>query len=644
MPDKAGRKTAGKARQVREPSGFSSLLRAPYLGVSVLFAVATIATLFAWYGLGTWLPNLMQLAGYNLGSALTFALALNLGAVAGSVITAWAGTRFGPIPTAIAAAAVAAGALVVLVTGPPVGVVYFMLVLAGVGTHGTQCLIIAAVASHYPGHLRGTALGWALGDGPHRRRRRTPGRRPPAGRRTGRQFQFPGLRRCSRHRRGAAGRRRPQTQVKTLNPTLHQQEQAMSEHATSTDVLVIGGGMAGLAGALALRENGANVTLVERAPEFGEVGAGLQMAPNASRVLQRWGLLEKALEIGVQPKHLVFRDAVTGEELTRQTLGGEFAERYGAPYVVIHRSDLHRVLLEGCEAAGVKLVNDVMVESVETVNGRGVAHTAAGVDYEADVVIGADGLKSTLRPLVASDEPVSSAYVAYRGTVPITENTPKADLEDVIVYLGPDCHLVQYPLRKGELLNTVAVFKSASFERGEEQYGGVDELEAAYKDCVPAVQEALKNLGTGMRWPMYDRDPIENWVAGRMVLMGDAAHPMLQYLAQGACQALEDAAVLQDASNGTVFTPDGVNPGGWDDAIREFNNLRAGRTARVQRTARIWGESWHVSGLARTLRNLLFKSRKDNDFQYNDWLYGQEGDGVPAVEAAPARLADRISA
>ena len=162
---KAARKAAGKGNEIKEPSGFSSLLRAPYLGVSMLFALATIATLFAWYGLGTWLPNLMQLAGYNLGSALTFALALNLGAVAGSVITAWAGTRFGPIPTAIAAAAVAAGALVVLVTGPPVAVVYLMLVLAGVGTHGTQCLIIAAVASHYPGHLRGTALGWALGTG-----------------------------------------------------------------------------------------------------------------------------------------------------------------------------------------------------------------------------------------------------------------------------------------------------------------------------------------------------------------------------------------------------------------------------------------------------------------------------------------------
>ncbi|WP_416403562.1 FAD-dependent oxidoreductase [Arthrobacter sp. LFS091] len=407
----------------------------------------------------------------------------------------------------------------------------------------------------------------------------------------------------------------------------------MPEYTPSTDVLVVGGGMAGLAGALALRENGANVTLVERAPEFGEVGAGLQMAPNASRVLKRWGLLEKALEIGVQPKHLVFRDAVTGEELTRQSLRGEFEERYGAPYVVIHRSDLHRVLLEGCEAAGVKLVNDVMVDSVETVNGRGVVRTAGGVDYEADVVIGADGLKSTLRPLVASDEPVSSAYVAYRGTVPITAETPATDLEDVVVYLGPDCHLVQYPLRKGELLNTVAVFKSPSFERGEEQYGGVDELQAAYKDCVPAVQAALANLGTSIRWPMYDRDPIENWVAGRMVLMGDAAHPMLQYLAQGACQALEDAAVLQDVSAGTVFTADGANPSAWDDAIAEFNKVRAARTARVQRTARVWGESWHVSGLGRTLRNLLFKSRKDNDFQYNDWLYGQAGEGLPAAEA-----------
>lgn len=404
----------------------------------------------------------------------------------------------------------------------------------------------------------------------------------------------------------------------------------MSDYPSSTDVLVVGGGMAGLAGALALRENGAAVTLVEVAPEFGEIGAGLQMAPNASRTLKRWGLLDKALEIGVQPKHLVFRDAISGEELTRQSLGGEFEQRYGAPYVVIHRSDLHRILLEACRDAGVTLVNDVRVQRVETEGDKARAYTSAGEVYEADAILAADGLKSTLRATVSNDSPVPSAYVAYRGTVPITDETPKADLEDVIVYLGPDCHLVQYPLRKGKLLNTVAVFKSPSFERGEEQYGGVDELEQAYRDCVPAVQTALTNLSTAMRWPMYDREPIDQWVSGRMTLIGDSAHPMLQYLAQGACQALEDAAVLQDVTLEHVFTSTGVDANAWPAAFKEFNDTRAGRTARVQRTARVWGESWHVSGVARTLRNMLFKSRGDGNFQYNDWLYGQGEPGAPA--------------
>lgn len=395
-----------------------------------------------------------------------------------------------------------------------------------------------------------------------------------------------------------------------------------TEPITSADVLVIGGGMAGLAGALAMRENGARVTLVERAAEFGEVGAGLQMAPNATRVLRGWGLLDQALEIGVRPKHLVFRDAISGEELTRQTLDSEFEDRYGAPYLVIHRSDLHKILLTACEQVGVTLINDVMIDRVETIGGLGRAYARNGDVYEAGAILGADGLKSTLRPAVSDDGPVPSAFVAYRGTVQITDATPQGDLEDVVVYLGPHCHLVQYPLRKGELLNTVAVFKSPSFERGEEQYGGVDELEAAYRDCVPAVRNALKNLGTTMRWPMYDREPIDNWVAGRMVLIGDAAHPMLQYLAQGACQALEDAAILQDVSRGTVFTGEGLNADAWDEVLQAFNATRSPRTARVQRTARVWGESWHVSGIGRVLRNLLFQSRCDGNFQYNDWLYG----------------------
>lgn len=388
------------------------------------------------------------------------------------------------------------------------------------------------------------------------------------------------------------------------------------------DLLVVGGGMAGLACALAMKTSGAEVTLVEQAPEFGEVGAGLQMAPNATRVLKRWGLLEQVIDVGVKPKNLIFRDALTGEELTRQAFDEEFEQRYGAPYVVVHRSDLHSVLLEACRESGVRLINNVYAEEVETVVDRARLHTAEGEVYEADAVIAADGLKSRLRRQVCEDEPVPSAYVAYRGTVPITADTLEGDLENVVVYLGPECHLVQYPLRKKELLNTVAVFKSPSFERGEEQYGGVDELEAAYRECVPAVREALKNLGTHIRWPMYDKEPIENWISGRMVLAGDAAHPMLQYLAQGACQALEDAAMLQDLSRGTVFKDGGLDSSAWEGVMRRFNEARAPRTARVQRTARLWGESWHVDGIGRTLRNMLFTEPRESNYRYTDWLYG----------------------
>lgn len=153
------------APQPKRAGGFSSLLHTPFLLASTMFALATLATLFAWYGLGTWLPRAMEAQGYNLGSALTFALSLNIGAVLGSIVTAWAGDRFGAVRSGVAASALAGVALLCLLLSPPVWLVYVILMVAGVGTHGTQCLIIAAVANHYPSHLRGTALGWALGVG-----------------------------------------------------------------------------------------------------------------------------------------------------------------------------------------------------------------------------------------------------------------------------------------------------------------------------------------------------------------------------------------------------------------------------------------------------------------------------------------------
>jgi salicylate hydroxylase len=177
---------------------------------------------------------------------------------------------------------------------------------------------------------------------------------------------------------------------------------------------------------------------------------------------------------------------------------------------------------------------------------------------------------------------------------------------------------VQYPLRRGEIFNTVAVFESPAFARGEADWGGPEELDAAFAGACEPVRRGLASLWRDRRWPMYDRLPIGTWVSGRLALTGDAAHPMLQYLAQGACQAIEDAhclstEVAKTAVDGTVD---------WDTALATYQELRTARTAQVQTTARVWGDIWHVDGIARLLRNALFTDRDVADHKYVDWLYG----------------------
>lgn len=382
------------------------------------------------------------------------------------------------------------------------------------------------------------------------------------------------------------------------------------------DVVVAGGGIGGLSTAYALARTGRSVSVLERSPEFTEVGAGLQMAPNATRILKEWGLLDEVREAGVTPRRLLLKDVLDGGELTRVDLDDEFVGRYGAPYIVIHRSDLLATLVRACERAGVKLVADCDVQDVRT-DPDGVTVRSALGDHRAQLAVGADGLRSTLRAKVSDDEPICSGYVAYRGAFPVADLGPKIGedaLRQVVCYIGPGCHLVQYPLRRGEIFNTVAVFRSPAFERGEEDWGGPDELDAVFAGACDEVREGLGSLWRDRRWAMFDRLPIPNWVDGRLVLTGDAAHPMLQYLAQGACQAIEDAACLA-AELRDAEPPD------WADAVKRYEAERTGRTARVQTNARLWGDIWHVDGVARTLRNELFRTRDLHDYKYIDWLY-----------------------
>ena len=383
------------------------------------------------------------------------------------------------------------------------------------------------------------------------------------------------------------------------------------------DVLVVGGGIGGLSAALSLARAGVPVRVLERAAQFAELGAGLQLAPNATRVLARLGVLDQVLAAGVLPRRLVLRSAVTADELTALDLGRAFGDRYSAPYVVLHRSDLLTILHDACTHAGVALTPGTEVSGVAGGADSVTAVCADGSSYTAAALVAADGLRSTVRRLLSDDEPVCSGFAAYRGTAPITEVAARSPLGDVVAWIGPNLHFVQYPLRAGEIYNQVAVFRSRRYAPGlpDAEWGGPDELDEAFSVCCPQVREAMGCLWRDRWWAMYDREPLATFAHGRVALLGDAAHPMLQYLAQGACQAIEDADVLArvlTASQGPHLAA---------KAFAEYQRLRATRAARVQRAARTWGDIWHVDGVGALLRDELFRRRPADDYTYVDWLY-----------------------
>jgi 2-polyprenyl-6-methoxyphenol hydroxylase-like FAD-dependent oxidoreductase len=386
---------------------------------------------------------------------------------------------------------------------------------------------------------------------------------------------------------------------------------------TKVPLLVVGGGLGGLAAALALSAQGTACHVVEKSPQFGEIGAGLQIAPNASRILHALGAFEEIRKTAVFPKRLVMKDAVTGEEVTAVDLGRAFLDRYGHPYFVAHRGDLLDALLACCrQRNAITLEPGKALERIEGTASGARALFADGAVYECEAIIGADGLHSEVRRYVVGDaEPVYEPYVAYRGAIPIGAIPVHSGLDDVVIFGGPDLHFVQYPLRGGKLYNQVAVFKSKQFKRDSDDWGSPEEMDQAYACTCAFVRQSLKAILRNRRWPMVHRHPIANWTRGRVTLLGDAAHPMLQYIAQGACQAIEDAACL--ATMLAEFDRD------YDKAFAAYQSARSLRTARVQTTARFFGDYvLHLHGVNGTLRNSLLAARKADDFALIDWLYG----------------------
>lgn len=383
--------------------------------------------------------------------------------------------------------------------------------------------------------------------------------------------------------------------------------------------VIIGGGIGGLATALGVAETGRSVYVLEQAPEIGEVGAGIQLAPNATAILSRFGVMDEISKTAVYPKRLVLMDAINGKELSALDFGESFQQKYGHPYIVLHRADLQNTLYQACLAHDkITVLTNQQVDKVEDLGEKARVTLTDGTSYVSVAVIGADGLHSKARKMFSNDTPVCSEYVAYRGTIEMAEMAAQAgtNMDDVIMWIGPNLHLVQYPVRRGELYNQVVVFKSSRYKEDSDDWGTPEEIDEHFGKCCEAVRHAVTFISRQRRWPMYDREPINKWSTGRVTLLGDAAHPMLQYMAQGGCQALEDAACLTDLLHehgddfGKVFS--------------EYQQERIPRTASVQRNARLWGEIIHaVDPIAILLRDSFMEQRSPQDTSHVDWLYSR---------------------
>jgi 2-polyprenyl-6-methoxyphenol hydroxylase-like FAD-dependent oxidoreductase len=390
-------------------------------------------------------------------------------------------------------------------------------------------------------------------------------------------------------------------------------------------VLIVGGGIGGLAAALALARKGIPSQVIEQATEFKEIGAGIQLGPNVFRMLEVLGLIEPISALAVFPDNLVMMDSITGEEVTRISLGDAFRKKFYHPYALIHRADLHNVLLDACRKSNlIRLDASQKVVKVDD-SGDGITvQTASGKDYRGAALIGADGLWSTIRDMVVGDgKPKPAGHITYRAVLPASEIPEKYRWRDMAFWAGEKVHLVLYPLRTGDLYNLVAVFHSDRYEEGWDSFGDPAELHERFaKTCEP-VRMLLNKIESWRMWVLCDRPPIKEWSRGRITLLGDAAHPMLQYLAQGAGMSIEDAVCLADK----VVAADGD----YAAAFRAYQQARYLRTGRVQIMARIYGEFYHAGGVAKELRNMMLSSRKPEDAMAGmEWLYGRQAE-LPAA-------------
>lgn len=395
-----------------------------------------------------------------------------------------------------------------------------------------------------------------------------------------------------------------------------------TRHGFALQALIAGGGIGGLAAALAGARAGWQVRLYERAPAFSEVGAGIQMGPNVVKLLHGWGLAEALADVAAFPQQLEVRSAVTGETLGLLRLGAAMAQRYGAPYATVHRADLHRILLDALRQADVVLkLNQTLSRFTQNADAVTV-QTADGPPIEGDVLVGADGVWSPVRQWLLGDGPPrATGHLAYRALVPQAGLPDALRSSQITAWLGPQLHVVQYPVRGGEWLNVVGIVHGRTGDALDNWDHGTDaaELRAALAGTCAPLQDLVQGIDGWRLWALCDRPPLQGayqHALGRVALLGDAAHPMRPYLAQGAGMAIEDAAelgrVLAQALDPALDVPTMLN---------RYALNRWQRNARVQARAIRNGQIFHARGLVRWGRDASLKLLGERLLDV-PWLYG----------------------
>ncbi len=380
---------------------------------------------------------------------------------------------------------------------------------------------------------------------------------------------------------------------------------------SARSAVIVGGGIGGLASAIALQRAGVAVHVVERARKLREVGAGLQLSPNATRILRDMGLLNRLEQVAVAPRGLEVRDGRKGTVLARAEYASAVA-RFGAPFLVVHRADLQNLLAEAAQAEGCGITLGAELATVETTAGSVRAVVKQGDNlhaHGADILVGADGVRSAVRAHVCPGVvPVFAQRIAYRATI----NTPSGHPPDVRLYLGPDAHLVVYPVKGGSMLNLVAIVHDTRPVTHWNAPGTNEDVQRAYGNWAPEVRELLDQVPHFLCWGLYDIDPLPRWSQGRITLLGDAAHAMLPFLAQGASQSIEDAAALEKA------LAQAKDP---ETGLKAYEDMRRARTARIQNDARRNGNIYHLSGPMRMARDLVIRRTGHQLLDRYEWIY-----------------------